>query len=57
MTGDAGIGIRMAHRIGDTRFVTRFDLPLWVEEPSLAADADPADRFAFRWVVGFQPAL
>ena len=57
MTGDAGIGIRMAHRIGTTRFVTRFDMPLWVEEPSLAADSDPADRFAFRWVVGFQPAL
>ncbi|HEU4799401.1 MAG TPA: M1 family metallopeptidase [Gemmatimonadales bacterium] len=57
MTGDAGIGIRMAHRIGDTRFVTRFDVPLWVEEPSLAADADPSDRFAFRWVFGFQEAF
>ena len=57
VTADAGIGISMAHRIGNTRFVTRIDFPLWVERPELAADPDPDDPFAFRWVFGFQPSL
>lgn len=57
VTGDAGVGLTMAHRIGGTRFVTRFDFPLWVERPELAADSDPDDPFAFRWVFGFQPAF
>jgi hypothetical protein len=56
--GDAGLGIRAEHRIGDTRFVTRFDLPLWVNRPELAQDRSPGDRdFAFRWVFSFQPEL
>jgi hypothetical protein len=56
--GDAGIGLRAEHRIGDTRFVTRFDLPLWVSRPELAQDAEPGDgELAFRWVVSFQPGL
>ena len=50
--GDAGIGIRAEHRIGDTRFVTRFDLPLFVSRPELAQDRSPGDdKVAFRWVV------
>jgi hypothetical protein len=56
--GDAGIGLRAEHRIGDTRFVTRFDLPLWVNRPALAQDAARGDDpFAFRWVFSFQPTL
>jgi hypothetical protein len=56
--GDAGVGLRAEHRIGDTRFVTRFDLPLWVSRPGLAQDASPGDRrVAFRWLFSFQPAL
>jgi hypothetical protein len=56
--GDAGIGLRAEHRIGDTRFVTRLDLPLWVSRPELAQDASPGDdRLAFRWVFSFQPEL
>jgi hypothetical protein len=56
--GDAGLGVRAEHRIGDTRFVTRFDLPLWVSRPELAQDASPDDdEVAFRWVFSFQPAL
>ena len=56
--GDAGVGLRAEHRIGDTRFVTRFDLPLWVSRPELAQDASPGDdELAFRWVFSFQPAL
>ena len=42
--GDAGIGIRAEHRIGDTRFVTRFDLPLFVSRPELAQDRSPGRR-------------
>ena len=55
--GDAGIGIRAEHRVGDTRFVTRLDLPLWVSRASLAQDASSSDAVAFRWVFSFQPAL
>jgi hypothetical protein len=54
--GDAGIGIRAEHRIGDTRFVTRFDLPLWVSRPELAQDRSAGDdELAFRWVLSFEP--
>jgi len=54
--GDAGIGLRAEHRIGDTRFVTRFDLPLWVSRPELAQDRSAGDdELAFRWVVSFEP--
>jgi hypothetical protein len=54
--GDAGVGLRAEHRIGDTHFVTRFDLPLWVSRPELAQDAAPDDdELAFRWVFSFQP--
>ena len=56
--GDAGVGLRAEHRIGDTRFVTRFDLPLWVSRPELAQDAEAGDgELAFRWVFSFQPGL
>jgi hypothetical protein len=56
--GDAGVGLRAEHRIGDTRFVTRFDLPLWVSRPELAQDVEPRDdELAFRWVFSFQPGL
>ncbi len=56
--GDAGVGLRAEHRIGNTRFVTRFDFPLWVSRPELAQDASAGDdRMAFRWVFSFQPAL
>jgi hypothetical protein len=56
--GDAGVGLRAEHQVGDTRFVTRFDLPLWVSRPQLAQDGSPGDdRLAFRWVFSVQPAL
>ncbi len=56
--GDAGVGLRAEHRIGDTRFVTRFDLPLWMSRPELAQDAAVGDEeLAFRWVFSFQPGL
>ena len=56
--GDAGVGVRAEHRIGDTRFVTRFDVPLWVSRPGLAQDRSPGDdEVAFRWVFSFEPGL
>ena len=54
--GDAGVGLRAEHRIGDTRFTTRFDLPLYVSRPALAQDRAPGDHhFAFRWTFSFEP--
>jgi hypothetical protein len=55
---DGGVGLRAEHRIGDTRFVTRIDLPLFVSRPLLAQDRSPGDdQVAFRWVFSFEPAL
>jgi len=52
---DAGLGVRAAHRIGDTEFVTRFDFPLFVSRPELAQDAGAGDDdVAFRWVFSFE---
>jgi hypothetical protein len=56
--GDAGFGFRADHRIGDTRFVTRIDLPLWFSRPEVAHDRSAGDgELAFRWVFSFQPAF
>jgi hypothetical protein len=53
--GDAGLGIRAEHSIGDTHFVTRFDLPLFVSRPELAQDRNPGDKkFEFRWTFSFE---
>ncbi|MEO8089978.1 MAG: M1 family aminopeptidase, partial [Gemmatimonadales bacterium] len=58
LLGDAGIGFRADHRIGDTRFTTRFDLPLFVSRPELAQDRSPGDdEVAFRWTFSFEPAF
>ena len=55
---DAGIGIRAAHRIGRTSFVTRFDFPLYVSEAHLAQDDGPGnEQVGFRWLFSFAPAL
>ncbi len=55
---DAGVGLRIDHRIGQTRFITRADLPLFVNRPALAQDTHPgADRAGFRWTVSFTPVI
>jgi hypothetical protein len=55
---DAGIGIRAEHRIGDTRFSTRFDFPLYVSTPELAQDSESGDdKVEFRWTFSFEPAF
>ncbi len=57
LTGDAGVGLRVGHRIGQTDFQTRFDFPLWVERDDLADDRDTLDPVAFRWTFSFDPAF
>jgi hypothetical protein len=53
--GDAGAGIRAAHRIGQMSFVTRVDFPFYVNRADLAQDRHPgSDEFGFRWQVGIQ---
>jgi peptidase M1-like protein len=53
--GDAGVGIRAEHTIGDTHFTTRFDFPLFVSRPELAQDRSSDDgKFEFRWTFGFE---
>ena len=55
--GDAGMGVRISHKIGGTRFMTRLDLPLWVSRPLLAHDDRPDRAVGFRWAVSFAPPL
>jgi hypothetical protein len=56
--GDAGLGVRAEHRIGDTRFTTRFDFPLYVSRPELAQDRAPGDdELKFRWTFSFDEAF
>jgi hypothetical protein len=56
--GDAGLGVRAEHRIGDTRFSTRLDFPLYVSKPELAQDRRVGDNeVEFRWTFSFQPAF
>ena len=54
---DAGVGISASHRIGSTSFVTRFDVPIFVSEATLAQDSDPGDQVGFRWLFSFAPAI
>jgi hypothetical protein len=55
---DAGLGLRAEHRVGDTRFTTRFDFPLYVSRPELAQDRDAGDgEVEFRWTFSFAPAF
>ncbi|MGH7509402.1 MAG: M1 family aminopeptidase [Gemmatimonadales bacterium] len=55
---DFGLGLRADHRIGDTRFTTRFDFPVYLSRPELAQDRDPGeDPMEFRWTFSFEPAF
>ncbi|MGH7561541.1 MAG: M1 family metallopeptidase [Gemmatimonadales bacterium] len=54
--GDLGLGVRAAHRIGETSFVTRIDFPLLVSRSELAVHSRE-DRLRFRYVVSFEPTF
>ncbi len=55
---DAGVGLRIDHRIGETRFQTRVDLPLWVTVPALAREHTAGDRrLAWRWICSLVPSF
>jgi hypothetical protein len=47
---DAGVGVKMGHRIGQTSFVTRFDVPFVVTRPRLTVGRTDG-AVQFRWVV------
>ncbi|NOT10100.1 MAG: M1 family metallopeptidase [Gemmatimonadales bacterium] len=53
---DAGAGVRIGHRVGQTTFVTRFDFPIFVSRPRLAVNETESSA-RFRWVVSFSPAF
>ncbi|MBA2627981.1 MAG: M1 family metallopeptidase [Gemmatimonadales bacterium] len=57
IAGDAGLGIRAAHRIGQTDFVMRFDAPIYVGLSYLAQSLVPGRHFAWRGSFSFQPAF
>jgi hypothetical protein len=58
VAADAGVGLRAAHRIGPTRFVTRVDLPLLVTRPAAAVAGAAGDRpCKFRWVWSLEEAF
>jgi hypothetical protein len=56
VVADAGVGLRISHRIGQTPFMTRFDFPLLVSRPRLAVH-ERSGSLNFRWVVSFSPAF
>ena len=54
--GDAGVGFRADHRVGDTKFTTRFDVPLFVSRSDLSVNPGD-DDVDFRWVFSFEPSF
>ncbi|MGH7589989.1 MAG: hypothetical protein ACREL2_01005, partial [Gemmatimonadales bacterium] len=58
MVTEAGVGVHIRHRIGQTNFVTRFDFPLFVGVPGFAQDDRPGyTRLGFRWLFSFEPGI
>jgi hypothetical protein len=55
--GDAGVGARLRHRIGQTAFETRLDFPLWVGRPALAQDRGSGNPIAVRWSFSLTPSF
>jgi hypothetical protein len=49
LVGDAGLGIRLGHRIGDTFFTSRIDFPIYISRGELAA-MDREHNLGVRWV-------
>jgi hypothetical protein len=56
LVADAGLGLRIDHRIGRTSFQTRLDMPFWVSRPELGYDTDDSP-VSFRWLVSLVPSF
>lgn len=58
LVAEAGLGLRLRHRIGPTTFTARLDLPILVTVPAVAVGADPGDgRLKLRWVWSLEEAF
>lgn len=53
---DAGVGLRLDQRLGQTSYQVRLDLPLWVSRPALAQD-HAGGALGFRWSVSLAPSF
>lgn len=54
---DAGVGVRMTHRLGGVTFESRFELPLYVNDSPWAASGRQERVSARRWLVGLGPVI
>jgi hypothetical protein len=53
---DAGVGLRLDQRLGQTSYQLRLDLPLWVSRPRLA-EGHAGRAIGFRWIVSLAPSF
>ena len=54
---DAGLGLRLTHRIGQTTWTSRIDFPFWVSDPQWAFAHRLTSFGANRMVVSFSPVI
>jgi len=57
LLSDAGIGLRIRHRIFNSLTTLRIDFPLFVSDPGLDKDGNLKDEFGFRWLIGFSESF
>ena len=53
MLYDAGVGLRLRHRIFYYSTTIRIDFPLYVSDPGYDKNGKLNDNFGFRWLIGF----
>lgn len=54
---DAGVGLRMTHRLGGVTFESRMELPFYVNESHWAASGRQERVSARRWLIGLAPVI
>lgn len=54
---DAGLGVRLTHRIGQTTWTSRIDFPFWVSDPQWAFSHRITPFGANRMIVSFSPVI
>ncbi len=58
LAADAGVGVRFTHTVGETTFVTRFDVPLFVSHPDRSVGGAVGDgKVGLRWLVAVSPSF